>query len=146
PPSTPSPPVTQRQGYSNVVSADGFESGALAWNGTPGNGTVSVLAGAAHAGSYGLRMANASGQYSYAVKALPSALADSSTSFWVRPTSGSGLETVAEARDGSSSSGTTSRARPTSTTCRSQRRRLRARRCRALRQASAASRATAPWR
>ena len=102
PDSSASPPVTPGPGYSNVVFADGFESGTLAWNGTPGTGAVSVLAAAARAGSYGLRMTNASGQYSFAVKALPSALTDSATSLWVRPTTGSGVETIAQARDGSS--------------------------------------------
>ena len=54
-------------------------------------------------GNYGLRMVNASGQYSFAVKALPSAVADSSSIFWVKLGSGSGLQMLAQARDSSSS-------------------------------------------
>ena len=90
--------------YNNVVFSDGFESGNLSsWNGLVGNGTASVTAGAAHAGSYGLSLTNASGQFQALVKTLPSPLADSSVSFWVRIASGSGYQTVAQARDGSSS-------------------------------------------
>ncbi len=96
--------LTPGAGYSNVVFADGFESGGLTnWNGSPGNGTSTVLAAAAHAGTYGLRTTNTAGQFSYIPKSLASPLADSSVSFWVRLNSGSGLETLAEARDGSSS-------------------------------------------
>src|SRR4051794_27377557 len=103
-PSAASAALTPGAGYSNVVFADGFESGGLTnWNGAPGNGTSTVLAAAAHAGTYGLRTTNTAGQFSYIPKSLASPLADSSVSFWVRLSSGSGLETLAEARDGSSS-------------------------------------------
>ncbi len=96
--------VTPGLGYGEVVFADGFESGSLsAWNGTLSNGTAAVLAGAAHSGNYGLRMTNASGQFQVVVKALPSPLVDSSSSFWVRPAAGSGIEVLGQARDGSSS-------------------------------------------
>jgi len=90
--------------YSNVVFSDGFESGSLSsWNGTPGTGSTSVVAAAAHAGTNGLRMTNTAGQYSFAVKALPGPLVDSSTSFWVRVGTAAGFENIAQARDGTSS-------------------------------------------
>jgi hypothetical protein len=100
-----SPAVTPGLGYGEVVFADGFESGDLTnWNGTVGGtGTATVLAGAAHAGNYGLRMTNASGQFQAVVKALAAPLQDSSISFWVRGAAGSGLEMMAQARDNSSS-------------------------------------------
>ena len=103
-PSAATPPLTPAIGYTELLFADGFESGdLLSWNGTPGNGTTSVLGAAARVGNYGLRMVNASGQYSFAVKALPSAVADSSSIFWVKLGSGSGLQMLAQARDSSSS-------------------------------------------
>ena len=90
--------------YTNVVFTDGFESGSLSnWNGLLGNGTASVVGAAAHSGSNGLRITNTSGQFQVAVKALPNPLVDSSVSFWVREASGSGLQQVAQARDGASS-------------------------------------------
>ena len=96
--------MTPGPGYSNVLFADGFESGDLSnWNGLLGNGGATVVGAAAHAGSNGLRISNTSGQFQVAVKALASPVADSSASFWVRLNSGSGLQTLAEARDGSSS-------------------------------------------
>lgn len=102
--SVPSALMTPQVGYTETIFADGFESGDLSnWNGTPGSGTVSVVAGARRTGSFGLRMTNTSGQYSFAVKALTSPLTDSSSSFWVRLGSGSGLSMVAQARDSSSS-------------------------------------------
>jgi Fibronectin type III domain len=104
PNSATSAPVTPGVGYGEVAFADGFESGSLsAWNGTLSNGTAAVLAGAARSGNYGLRMTNTTGQFQVVVKALASPLVDSSTSFWVRPAAGSGVETMAQARDGSSS-------------------------------------------
>ena len=48
-------------------------------------------------------MANTSGQYSLLVKALASSVTDSSSSFWIKLGSGSGLQMVAQARDSSSS-------------------------------------------
>ena len=91
-------------GYTNVVFADGFESGSLsAWNGTLGNGSATVEAAAARTGAYGLRLANASGQFQVAVKALPAPLVDSSVKFWVRFAAGSGYQVVAQARDDASS-------------------------------------------
>jgi hypothetical protein len=104
PASAPSGSMTPQLGYTETVFADGFESGDLAgWNGTPGSGAASVLTGATRTGSFGLRMTNTSGQYTFAVKALTSPLTDSSSSFWVRLGSGSGLQMVAQARDSSSS-------------------------------------------
>jgi titin len=101
--SAASAPATPSLGYSNMIFADGFESGDLSqWDGAPGTGTTTALAGAARTGTYGLRMTNTSGQYSYLVKGLPSALVDSSVSFWVRLGSGGGIQTVAQARDASS--------------------------------------------
>src|SRR5919199_1806445 len=51
-------------GYTNVVFSDGFESGNLSnWNGLLANGSATVVAGSAHAGSYGLNMSNATGQH-----------------------------------------------------------------------------------
>ena len=103
-PSTATPPLTPSVGYSELRFADGFESGDLvAWNGAPGNGTTSVTGAAARQGNYGLRMVNTTGQYSFLVKALSSAIADSSSIFWVKLGSGSGLQMVAQARDTSSS-------------------------------------------
>ena len=61
------------------------------------------MGAAARVGNYGLRMVNATGQYSFVVKALPSAVADSSSIFWVKLGSGSGLQMLAQARDSSSS-------------------------------------------
>ena len=91
--------------YPTVVFSDGFESGSLAAGGwtTAGTGTASVIGAAAHAGSYGLRLSNTGSQYGLETKALSSALVDSSVSFWVRLSSTSGLEDVAEARNQSSS-------------------------------------------
>src|SRR6202035_3755121 len=74
-----------------------------AWDGTIGSGSVSVLAAAAHTGTFGARLANtATGQYAVLVKRLPTSLSDSYTRFSVRPTGGSGLTTVAFGRDDSS--------------------------------------------
>ena len=96
--------VTPGIGYGEVAFADGFESGSLsAWDGTLSNGTAAVLAAAARSGNYGLRMTNASGQFQVVAKGLPSALVDSSSSFWVRPAAGSGTEMMAQARDNASS-------------------------------------------
>jgi titin len=103
-PSTATPPLTPSVGYSELLFADGFESGDLvAWNGAPGNGATSVVGAAARQGNWGLRMVNATGQYSFVVKALPSAVADSSSSFWVKLGTGTGLQMLAQARDSSSS-------------------------------------------
>ena len=67
--------------YTNAVFTDGFESGGLAnWNGAQGTGTTSVVAAAAHAGGFGVRLATLETQYGFLVKALPSPLVDSSTS------------------------------------------------------------------
>src|SRR3954454_655300 len=71
--------------YTSIVFADGFESGDLShWNGLLGNGGATATAAAAHTGSYGLRMSNASGQFQVLVKGLDQPLIDSSTTFWVR--------------------------------------------------------------
>ncbi len=90
--------------YGNVVFTDGFESGSLsAWNGYAGTGTGTVVAAAAHTGTSGLRLNNASGQFGLVQKALANPLVDSSTKFWVRFGAGTGLREVAEARDQASS-------------------------------------------
>ena len=98
-------PAASQTSYSNVVFSDGFESGSLsAWDGTGGgNGTVSVTAAAAHSGSYGAQIANASGQSNLIIKSLAKPLTDSSISFWARIGSGGGMQTLAQARDQSSS-------------------------------------------
>ena len=89
--------------YPDVVFGDGFESGSTsAWSAALGTGTATVSAAAAHAGSFGLRLANGVGQYTLVPKTLPSAVTDSSTSFWMRTTATSGIVTVAQARNGSS--------------------------------------------
>src|SRR5215831_14530269 len=106
PDSAASPPVTPAAGsrYNNPVFADGFESGSTGyWSGAAGTGTTSVVAAAAHSGSFGLRMANTSGQYSVIGTTLAAPLTDSSTSFWVRFSADAGSQEVAEARDQSSS-------------------------------------------
>jgi hypothetical protein len=70
--------------YPDVVFGDGFESGSTgAWSPALGTGTATVSAAAAHAGSFGLRLANGVGQYTLVPKTLPSAVTDSSTSFWM---------------------------------------------------------------
>jgi len=90
--------------YTNVVFADGFESGSLsAWDGAGGTGSVTVSAAGEHSGSYGVVMTNGSGQFDLLTKTLASPVADSSASFWVRVASGGGLQTLALARDQSSS-------------------------------------------
>src|SRR5438270_359022 len=90
--------------YTTPVFSDGFEGGSLAnWDGLLGNGGATVTNAAAHTGTYGLRMSNASGQFQVLAKGLPNPLPDSSTTFWVRLGSGTGFQTVAQARDGSSS-------------------------------------------
>ena len=87
----------------NIVFTDGFESGNLsAWDGLLGNGSATVIAGAAHAGSFGLRFSNGAQQFQALAKGLPSPLVDSSTSFWVRLGAGSGFQSVAQARDAGS--------------------------------------------
>ena len=94
-------PAAGQTSYSNVVFSDGFESGSLsAWDGTGGgNGAVSVTAAGAHTGSFGARIANASGQSNLVVKTLAKPLTDSSISFWARIGSGGGFQTLAQARD-----------------------------------------------
>ncbi len=84
----------------SVVFNDGFESGSLtAWTNGVGTGQATVTTAAAHSGSYGLRLSDASGQIEKVVKTLSMPLSDSTTQLWVRVNSASGLETVAEARD-----------------------------------------------
>ncbi len=93
--------------YGSVVFTDGFESGSLsAWNGYAGTGTGTVVAAAAHGGSSGLRLNNAAGQFGLVQKALADPLVDSSTKFWVRFGTGTGLRVLAEARDQASSATT----------------------------------------
>jgi Bacterial Ig-like domain (group 3)/Fibronectin type III domain len=102
----PSSSATTSSDYTNVVFSDGFESGSLsAWDGgvATGTGSVTVTGAAAHSGSDGVQMANASGQFDVLVKTLPAALPDSSVSFWVHLGASGGLQTVAQARDQTSS-------------------------------------------
>ena len=57
--------------YTSIAFADGFESGDLShWNGLLGNGSATATAAAAHTGSYGLRLSNASGQFQVLAKGL----------------------------------------------------------------------------
>ena len=90
--------------YTTSVFSDGFESGSLiGWDGLLGNGSATVIPGAAHTGTFGLEMSNGAQQFQVAVKSFPSTYADSSTSFWVRLAAGSGFQMVAQARDSTSS-------------------------------------------
>src|SRR6202023_1501177 len=102
--STTITPTATPSRYSNVVFSDGFESGSLcAWDGAVGSGSVAATGAAAHAGGFGARMTNAAGQFGVLIKRLASPLPDSSVSFWVRTAPGSGLQSVAQARDDSGS-------------------------------------------
>ena len=86
--------------FGTTIFSDGFESGDLsAWNGNVGNGTVTVTAAAAHSGSYGARLTNTSGQADVLLKTLDTPQADTSTTFWVRISGGTGFQTVAQARN-----------------------------------------------
>jgi hypothetical protein len=85
--------------FPNVVFSDGFESGTLGTWANLGIGSTTVVSAAAHAGSDGLRMTNASGQYGIVMQSLSSPVSDSSTSFYVRIGSNAGVQTVAQARD-----------------------------------------------
>src|SRR5262249_30739431 len=60
----------------DVVVSDGYETGALGASTALGTGTASVTAAAAHAGAFGLRLANGVGQYELAARTLPEALPD----------------------------------------------------------------------
>lgn len=94
-----SPPST----YTAPAFSDGFESGSLsAWDGSSGTGTAAVTTAAAHTGSYGARLTNSSGQYTLLTKTFQTPLVDSSTTFWAKVSSGGGLQTLAEARDSTS--------------------------------------------
>jgi endoglucanase len=95
-------PADQFSYVPGAVFSDGFESGTLAaWDGTLGPGSVSVLAAAAHTGSFGARLADSAGQYAVLGKRLPSSLTDSYTRFAVRFTGTTGTTTVAYGRDDS---------------------------------------------
>ena len=90
--------------YTTSVFSDGFESGSLiGWDGLLGNGSATVIPGAAHTGTFGLEMSNGPQQFQVAVKSFPSTYADSSTSFWVRLAAGPGFQMVAQARDSTTS-------------------------------------------
>jgi titin len=105
PNSSPTSAITPAAGYANVIFSDGLESGSLsAWNGYAGTGSGTAVAAAAHSGSFGLRLSNTSGQFGLVTKVLSAPVADSSTSFWVRFGSGTGLRELAEARDQGSGS------------------------------------------
>jgi hypothetical protein len=98
---TPQMPVTR---YTQTVFSDGFESGDLkAWTGAAGTSSVSVTGLAARSGSFGARIANPPGAYEVIGETLPNAVRDSAVSFWVRVEPGGGLQTLAQARDQSSS-------------------------------------------
>jgi hypothetical protein len=84
--------------------ADDFEAGTTANWSSGGNGTVTVSAAAAHAGSFGLRFTNTSGQSDVLVKTLSSAPTTSTTEFWVRVGSAGGFESIAQERDSTSGS------------------------------------------
>jgi predicted phage tail protein len=91
-------------GPSDVVFADGFESGdTSAWTARPGTGFVSVTPQAAHSGGAGLDLTNTLGQYSILAKGLSAPVVDSASRFWVNVSATSGVETIAQGRDGSSS-------------------------------------------
>ena len=101
--SAPSAAVTPVPGYTSVVFSDGFESGdTSAWSGLLGNGSATVLASAAHAGSFGLELSNAAQQFQALAKGLVVPVTDSSTSFWVKIAAGTGSQTIAQARDDAS--------------------------------------------
>ena len=103
-PSSSITPAAATTKYSNVVFADGFESGSVsAWDGAGGTGSVTVSAAGEHSGSYGVVMSNGAGQFDVLTKTLASSLADSSVTFWARVGPGGGLQTLAQARDQSSS-------------------------------------------
>ena len=97
--------ATTSSSYPTIVFSDGFESGSLsAWDGTGGgNGAVSVTAAAAHSGTHGAQIVNAAGQLNLIVKTLPNPLPDSAVSFWAYVATGAGFQTLAQARDASSS-------------------------------------------
>ena len=83
-----------------TVFKDGFESGSLtAWTNSGGGGQEAVAGAAAHTGSYGLNLSDASGQSEKAVKTLSVSLTDSTTEFWMRVDSATGTAIVAEGRD-----------------------------------------------
>jgi endoglucanase len=87
-------------GATTTVFKDGFESGSLtAWTNSGGTGQEAVTTAAAHTGGYGLNLSGASGQSEKVVKTLGVPLTDSTTEFWMRVDSASGIATVAEARD-----------------------------------------------
>ena len=98
---TPVPALAQ---YTSLAFSDGFESGNFSkWaGGAGGTGTASVQTVAAHAGTYGARIATLDTQYAYFSTLLVSPLTDSLTTFWIRAGSGSRVATVAQARDNSS--------------------------------------------
>ena len=104
-PSAASAALTPGAGYSNVIFADGFESGDLTnWNGIAGQRDLD--GDRCRRACRHLRPADDEHRRAVLVhprSSLASSFADSSVSFWVRLNSGSGLQTLAEARDGSSS-------------------------------------------
>src|SRR5262245_29292428 len=91
--------------YPNVVFTDGFESGSLsAWDGKTGTGAAAVSSAAAHSGSNGVRLTNASGQTVYVQKTLSKAYVDTSVRFWARVSANAtGTLTLAQATDATSS-------------------------------------------
>ena len=87
-------------GATTTVFKDGFESGSLtAWTNSGGTGQETVTSAAAHTGGYGLTLSGTSGQSEKVAKTLSVPLTDSTTEFWMRVDSASGITTVAEARD-----------------------------------------------
>ena len=83
-----------------TVFKDGFESGSLtAWSNSGGSGQKIVTSAAAHTGSYGLNLSGTSAESEKAVETLSVPLTDSTTEFWMRVDSSSGVALVAEGRD-----------------------------------------------
>jgi titin len=96
--------VVPTSSYIHTAFSDGFETGSwTAWAEPIGTGTATVVPAAAHSGSFGLRFANATGNYAIIMKSLPLAQRDSSTGFWVRIGSAAGVQELADARDASAS-------------------------------------------
>jgi hypothetical protein len=83
-----------------AIFADDFESGLLAWTRTV-TGTATTQTAVVHSGTAALALSNGAGQSVWLVTDLGQALTTSATSFYLRPTSGTGGY-VAWGRDGSS--------------------------------------------
>ena len=71
--------------------------GSFPW--PPSTGHETVMSAAARSGSYGLNLSETGAQSEKAVKTLRVPLTDSTTEFWMRVDSASGIAVVAEGRD-----------------------------------------------